>query len=247
VAGLVSEDGRLALVDLFPREELSPSEVVTVVRDLRAHGPRLAGVAGTRLRVGGLPAFNADYQDVLGARFGQVVALVVGGILVALFAGFRSVLVPIKAVGLNLLSVGAAFGAVVVVFQQGHGAAWLGVTEPLDEVFSSLPVIVFCIVFGLSMDYEVFLMSRVLEARRAGHSDREAIVLALGSTGQVITSAAAVMLAVFAAFSLGEVLLTQMLGFALAVAVLLDATVVRMVVGPALLQLAGRYNWWPGR
>lgn len=247
VAGLVSEDGRLALVDLFPREELSPSEVVTVVRTLRASGPRLTGVAGSRLLVGGLPAFNADYQDVLGTRFGQVVVLVVGGILVALLAGFRSVLVPIKAVGLNLLSVGAALGALAVVFQQGHGAAWFGVTEPLEEVFSSLPVIVFCIVFGLSMDYEVFLMSRVLEARRAGHPDREAIVLALGSTGQVITSAAGVMLAVFAAFSLGEVLLTQMLGFALAIAVLLDATVVRMVVGPALLQLAGRYNWWPGR
>jgi RND superfamily putative drug exporter len=120
------------------------------------------------------------------------------------------------------------------------------VTEPLGEVFSSLPVITFCIVFGLSMDYEVFLVSRVLEARRAGHADREAIVLALASTGQVITSAAAIMLAVFAAFTLGEFLLTQMLGFTLAVAVLLDATVVRMVVGPALLQLAGRYNWWPG-
>ena len=246
VSGLVSEDGRLALLDVLPIEELSPSEVVTLVRELRAHGASFSGIPGSRLLAGGLPAFNADYQEVLGGRLGQVVALVIGGILMALLVGFRSVLVPLKAVGLNLLSVGAAFGALTLVFQQGHGAAWFGVTEPLGEVFSSLPLITFCIVFGLSMDYEVFLVSRVLEARRAGHADREAIVLALESTGQVITSAAAIMLAVFAAFTLGEFLLTQMLGFTLAVAVLLDATVVRMVVGPALLQLAGRYNWWPG-
>jgi len=109
-----------------------------------------------------------------------------------------------------------------------------------------LPVIVFCIVFGLSMDYEVFLMTRVLEARRAGLSDQEAIITALGTTGQVITRAAAIMLVVFAAFTMGDFLFIKMLGFALAVAVLLDATLVRMVIGPALLQLAGRWNWWPG-
>ena len=102
--------------------------------------------------------------------------------------------------------------------------------------------------FGLSLDDEVFLTTRVMEETRAGRDDRQAIVAALSSTGQVITSAAAIMLVVFAAFTLGDFLFMKMLGFALAVAVLLDATIVRMVIGPALLQLAGRWNWWlPGR
>jgi RND superfamily putative drug exporter len=156
------------------------------------------------------------------------------------------VLVPLKAVALNLLTVGAAFGALVLVFQEGHGARLFGVSEPLGAVFSSLPLIVFAIVFGLSMDYEVFLMNRVREATLEGADNRDAIVRGLATTGQVITSAASIMLVVFAAFMLGDLLLTKMLGFALAVAVLLDATIVRMVIGPALLQLAGRWNWWPG-
>jgi len=244
--GLISRDGRLALVELMPKESVAPNDVLALVRDLRRVGTSQLGVAGATLIVGGLPAFNADYQDAVAGRFWQIVALVVGGTMLALFIGFRSLLVPLKAVVLNLLSVGAAFGALTLVFQEGHGAHLLGVTEPLGAVFSSLPVVVFCIVFGLSMDYEVFLMTRVREYRNAGLSDHDAIVEALGCTGQVITNAAAIMLVVFAAFTLGDVLLTKLLGFALAVAVLLDATVVRMIVGPALLHLAGKWNWWPG-
>jgi RND superfamily putative drug exporter len=220
---------------------------VELVRGVRTTGAARSGVAGARVLVGGLPGFNADYQDAVAGRFREIVALVLGGTLIALFVGFRSILVPLKAVVLNLLSVAAAFGVLTLVFQEGHGARLLGVAEPLGAVFSSLPVIVFCIVFGLSMDYEVFLMTRVMEARRSGLADRDAIVEALGTTAQVITSAAAIMLVVFAAFTAGDFLLTKMLGFALAAAVLVDATVVRMVIGPALLQLAGRWNWWPGR
>jgi RND superfamily putative drug exporter len=242
--GLISRDGHFALIELMPKEAVAPDDVVALARELR--GTQL-DVPGATLVVGGLPAFNADYQDAVAGRFWQIVALVVGGTMLALFVGFRSLLVPLKAVVLNLLSVSAAFGALTLVFQEGHGARWLGVTEPLGAVFSSLPVVVFCIVFGLSMDYEVFLMTRVREARNAGLSDHDAIVEALGCTAQVITNAAAIMLVVFAAFTLGDVLLTKLLGFALAVAVFLDATVVRMIVGPALLQLAGQWNWWPGQ
>jgi len=246
--GLISRDGRLALIEVMPGESVAPDDVLAFVRELRARGggTRPLGIAGAAMSVGGLPAFNADYQDAVAGRFWQIVGLVVGGTMLALFIGFRSVLVPLKAVVLNLLSVGAAFGALKLVFQDGHGAHLLGVTEPLGAVFSSLPVVVFCIVFGLSMDYEVFLMTRIREARSAGMSDHEAIVEGLGSTAQVITNAAAIMLVVFAAFTLGDVLLTKLLGFALAVAVLLDATIVRIIVGPALLQLAGKWNWWPG-
>ena len=182
----------------------------------------------------------------MAGRFRRIVLLVVGGTFLTLVVGLRSVLVPLKAVLLNLLSVGAAFGALALVFQEGQGGRLFGVAEPLGAVFSSVPLVVFCIVFGLSMDYEVFLMTRVMEARRLGASDRDAIVEALGTTGPVITNAAAIMLVVFAAFTTGDFLMLKMLGFSLAIAVLVDATVVRIVIGPALLQLAGRWNWRPG-
>ena len=242
----VSADGRLATVDLLPRNDVEPDGLMALVRELRGSAAGTVGIAGARVLVGGLPAFNTDYTDAASGKFGKVALLVLGGTLLALFLGTGSILVPLKAVVLNLLSVGAAFGALALVFQEGLGSRFFGISEPLGAVFSTLPIIVFCIVFGLSMDYEVFLMTRVMEARRAGRNDREAIVEALGSTGQVITSAAAIMLVVFATFTLGDFLFMKMLGFALAVAVLLDATIVRVVIGPALLQLAGRWNWWPG-
>jgi putative drug exporter of the RND superfamily len=243
--GAASLDGSQVGFELIPVEYLAADDAAAFVRELRSTAAAGSGIAGATLMVGGLPAFNADYHDAVAGRFGRIVGLVVIGTMLALLAGFRSVLVPVKAIALNLLSVTAAFGAVTLVFQDGHGAWLLGVSEPVGSVFSSLPVVVFCIVFGLSMDYEIFLIARVREARRAGAGDRAAIVEALSRTGKVITNAAGVMLVVFAAFTLGDVLMTKMLGFALAVAVLLDATVVRMVVGPALLQLAGRWNWWP--
>jgi len=243
--GLVTPDGRLARLEILPSESATSEELDALVRELRSTGATHTGVPGARVLVGGGPAFNVDYHDAVAGRFRSMASVVVVTTLLALFAGFRSILVPVKAVLLNLLSVASAFGALTVVFQNGHGGRLFGVVEPVGAVYASIPVIVFCIVFGLSMDYEVFLMSRVMEARRRGRNDREAIVEALGTTGRVITSAAAIMLVVFAAFTLGDFLLIKMLGFALAVAVLLDATVVRMVIGPALLQLAGRWNWWP--
>lgn len=244
--GLVSRDGRLAMVELMPREGLTGDDLERLVRELRAAGPGATGLAGTVVRVGGLPAFNTDYRDAVVGRFAEIAGLVILGTLVALFAGTRSVLVPLKAMALNLLSVGAAFGALTLVFQDGWGSRFFGVAEPLGAVFSTLPVIVFCMVFGLSMDYEVFLVTRIMEGRRSGLDDRTAIVEGVASTGTVITNAAAIMLVVFGAFAMGQFLLIKLLGFTLAVAVLFDATVVRMVIGPALLQLAGRWNWWPG-
>jgi RND superfamily putative drug exporter len=242
-AGLVSEDGQLAAIEVIPHERITPDEMTALVRTLRTRDGTNDGV---RLLVGGLPAFNLDYADASAGRFPHIALAVVLGTLVALCMGTRSLLVPLKAAALNLLVVAAAFGAVTIVFQDGHGGSVFGVDEPLHAVFSTLPVIVFCVVYGLSMDYEVFLVSRVLEARRNGASDRDAIIDAVGSTAQLITGAAAIMLVVFLTFAMGDLLFTKMLGFALATAVLLDATVVRLMVGPALLQLAGRWNWWPG-
>jgi RND superfamily putative drug exporter len=137
-------------------------------------------------------------------------------------------------------------GVTVLVFQQGYGSEWLGVAQPLDGLFPAVPIIVFCVVFGLSMDYEVFLLSRVAEGVHKGMSNRDAIVHGLARTAGVIASAAMVMIVVFTGFALGDFLVIKILGFSLAVAILFDATLVRLAIGPALLQLGGRWNWWPG-
>jgi RND superfamily putative drug exporter len=203
-------------------------------------------VSGATLLVGGIPALNADYQTIVTDRFVPAMSLVVVGTLLALIGGFRSFFVAVKAIALNLLSVAASFGALVLVFQDGHGSALLGVPGGTGSVFPLVPIVAFAIVFGLSMDYEVFLVARVLEARRSGLSEVNAIPEGMARTAGLITSAAAIMIVVFAAFTFGDFLVVKMIGFTLAVAVLIDATLVRIVIGPALLRIAGDWNWWPG-
>jgi RND superfamily putative drug exporter len=244
---LEAGDGGATLFEVVPAASLTPRDQVSFAREVRTwKAPEATGLPGTTMLVGGRPAFEADYEDTLGRHFRLVIALVVGCTFLALFAGFRSLLVAVKAVILNLLSVGASFGVLVLVFQDGFGSRWLGLASPTGSVFPIIPVLVFSIVFGLSMDYEVILVARVAEARRGGLGESEAIAEGLARTGTVITSAAAIMIIVFAGFTLGEFLPIKMLGLALSVAVLVDAIAVRMVIGPALLRLAGRWNWWPG-
>ena len=243
----LSRDGRTALIEVLPATSVSLNDQVNWVRELRKTGAvTLSGVPGATLRIGGIPALTADYQTIVRDRFVSVIALVVVGTLVALLAGFRSLFAAAKAIALNLLSASASFGALVLVFQQGHGVRFFGVPEGTASIFPIVPIVAFAIVFGLSMDYEVFLVARVLEARRSGMSELEAIPEGLARTAGLITSAAAIMIVVFAAFTFGNFLVVKMLGFTLAVAVLIDATLVRIVIGPALLRLAGDWNWWPG-
>jgi len=221
-------DGQATLIELLPTATLSPNEQIRWVREVRSSEvAAITGVPGAVLRVGGIPALDADYGSVVKERLPSVVLYVVLGSLLALLIGLRSLFAAVKAILLNLLSVGASFGALVLVFQEGHGSKLFGLDGPTGSVYPIVPILSFAIVFGLSMDYEVFLVARVLEERRG------------------ITSAAAIMIAIFTAFTMGSFLVVQMLGFTLAVAVFIDATVVRMVVGPALLQLAGDWNWWP--
>jgi RND superfamily putative drug exporter len=243
----LSEDGRAALVEVLPKPSVSLRGQVNWVRELRKTGAAaLTGVPGATLRVGGIPALNADYQTIVEDRFPWVTALVVAGTLLALLGGFRSLFAAVKAIVLNALSVAASFGALVLVFQDGYGSSFLGVPRGTGSVFPLVPIVTFAIVFGLSMDYEVFLVARVLEARRNGLSERDAIPEGLARTAGLITSAAAIMIVVFAAFTFGDFLVVKMIGFTLAIAVLIDATLVRMVIGPALLRIAGDWNWWPG-
>jgi putative drug exporter of the RND superfamily len=243
----LSSDGRAALLEVLPAASVSLRDQVDWVRELRKTGAAsLTGVPGGTLLVGGIPALNADYQTIVEDRFGSVTAMVVVGTLLALLGGFRSLFAAVKAIALNLLSVAASFGALVLVFQDGHGSRLLGVPGGTGSVFPLVPIVAFAIVFGLSMDYEVFLVARVLEARRSGLSETEAIPEGMARTAGLITSAAAIMIVVFAAFTFGNFLVVKMIGFTLAVAVFIDATLVRIVIGPALLRIAGDWNWWPG-
>jgi RND superfamily putative drug exporter len=243
----LSSDGRAAFLQVVPKGSLSLRDQVNWVRELRRTGaPALTGAPGATLLVGGIPALNADYETIVRQRLPFVMGLVVGGTFLALLFGFRSVFVAVKAIVLNLVSVAAAFGALVLVFQDGYGSRFLGVPAGTGSIFPLVPIVAFAIVFGLSMDYEVFLVARVLEARRGGLSELEAIPEAMARTAGLITSAAAIMIVVFAAFTFGGFLVVKMIGFTLAVAVFIDATVVRIIIGPALLRLAGAWNWWPG-
>jgi RND superfamily putative drug exporter len=245
---LVSADGRAVLLALLPHKDLAAPDAVRLVREIRAANlETLTGIAGAHVDVGGLPGFNADYEDAIKSALGPVIVSIICATLLVLSLAFRSVLIPIKAVALNLLSVAAAYGAVAIVFQHGLGARLVGLPSPMHGGFPILPIVVFCIVFGLSMDYEVFLVARIADGRRAGLADGAALAEGLASTGRVISFAASIMVMIFGAFVFGDFVLIKILGFALGVAVFLDSTVIRMAVGPALIRLAGRWNWWPGR
>ncbi len=239
-------DGQATLIELLPTATLPPNEQIRWVREVRSCDVAgITGVPGAMLRVGGIAALDADYDSVVKAWLPSVVLGVVLGSLLALLIGLRSLFAAVKAILLNLLSVGASFGALVLVFQEGHGSKLFGLDGPTGTVYPIVPILSFAIVFGLSMDYEVFLVARVLEERRRGLCERSAVIEGLARTAGLITSAAAIMIAVFSAFTVGGFLVVQMLGFTLAVAVFIDATAVRMIVGPALLKLAGDWNWWP--
>jgi RND superfamily putative drug exporter len=240
------DDGLATLIEVLPIATLTPADQTRWLRELRsADIQKITGITGAKIRIGGIAAINADYDAVVRQRLPRVIAGVVMGSFAAVVLGLRSLFAAAKAILLNLVSVAASFGALVLVFQDGYGSSLLGVTGATRSVFPIIPILSFAIVFGLSMDYEVFLVSRVLEERRKGLPERAAVIEGMASTAGLITSAALIMIAVFSAFMLGNFLVIKMLGFTLAVAVLIDATVVRMVIGPALLQIAGDWNWWP--
>ena len=243
----LSADSRVTLLDVIPADTVSLTGLMDVVRRVRAVVARdVRGLAGAEILVAGFAASNVDTQQDLMKRFPETVALVLGITAIMLFVAFRSLLVPIKAVLLNLLSVGGAFGLTVLVFQHGYGGRLFGLEGPTQAIWAVVPVLVFAIVFGLSMDYEVFLLTRVKEVfDKTGRNDH-ATMEGLSATASTITSAALIMILVFGTFAFTRVLAVQLIGFGLAAAVLLDATLIRMVLVPAIMHIAGRWNWWPG-
>ncbi len=244
----LGRDDRVTLVDVILRDTTSLLTAMDVVRRARTltDSTGIRQLRDARVRVGGYVAASLDSQDDLLDRFPLLIGLVLAATAVMLAVAFRSVLVPLKAVLMNSLSVSATFGLIVLVFQHGYGATLFGLDGATEAIFVVIPVLVFAVVFGLSMDYEVFLLSRIKEAFDRTGRNTEATMEGLSATASVITSAALIMISVFGAFAFARVLAMQFLGFGLALAVLLDATVIRMVLVPAFMQLMGRWNWWPG-
>src|SRR5216110_1180973 len=243
----LSPDNRVTLLDVIPADTVSLTGLMDVVRRVRGIvGHSIRGLAGAEILVAGFAASNVDTQHQLMRQFPKTVGLVLGITAFMLFWAFRSLLVPVKAVLLNLLSVGGAFGLTVLVFQHGYGGRFFGLEGPTEAIWAVVPVLVFAIVFGLSMDYEVFLLTRVKEVfDKTGRNDH-ATMEGLSATASTITFAALIMIIVFGSFAFTRVLAVQFIGFGLAVAVLLDATLIRMVLVPAIMHIAGRWNWWPG-
>jgi RND superfamily putative drug exporter len=243
----LSLDNRTTLLDIIPADTVSLTGAMVLVRDVRARlAGDLRGLGDAELLVGGFAATGVDLQHDLLTRFPGVVALILGVTAIMLFIAFRSLLVPIKAVLLNCLSVLGAFGITVLVFQHGYGGSIFGLEGPTQAIFVVVPVLVFATVFGLSMDYEVFLLTRVKEVfDKTGRNDH-ATMEGLSATASTISFAALIMVIVFGVFAFSRVLAVQFIGFGLAVAVLLDATLIRMILVPAIMHIAGRWNWWPG-
>jgi RND superfamily putative drug exporter len=193
--------------------------------------------------VTGMTAGSKDFNDALRSHLPFVFAFVLGLAFVLLLVTFRSIVVPLKAIVLNLLSVGAAYGVLTYVFQDGHFQHLLGF-KPIGGITSWLPLFLFVILFGLSMDYHVFILSRIREAVDGGMRTEQAVRHGIKSTAGVVTSAAVVMVAVFAIFGSLSMIEFKQMGAGLAVAVLLDATLVRAVLLPAVMTLLGERNWY---
>jgi RND superfamily putative drug exporter len=224
---------------VYPASAPQDVETSDLVGELRGSVmPGLSADTGADFLVGGSTAAVEDYSDKVAERMPLFVLIVVGVSVLLLMLVFRSVLIPLKAAVLNLLSIGAALGAVTLVFQEGM----FGVEPGPVEAF--VPVMIFAIVFGLSMDYEVFLVSRIHEEWERTRDHALAVREGLAHTGSVITAAGAIMVAVFGAFMLSDDRMLQQFGLGLAVAIFVDAVIIRCLVVPAAMQLLGRRAWW---
>jgi len=240
----IEEGGGLVIASVPLNAEGSTEEASAAIDRLRdEYVPDAFGDASDRVLVGGLPAENRDYFALIGTWLPIVIAFVLALTFVLLTLAFRSIVVSLTAIAVNLLSVGAAYGLLVLVFQEGVGTDLFGFGQ-VDRIEAWVPVFLFSVLFGLSMDYQVFLLSRIRERYTSSGDTTEAIIFGVGSTARLITGAALIIIAVFAGFAAGELVAFQQMGFGVAIALLIDATVVRLVVIPAAMQLIGERNWY---
>jgi RND superfamily putative drug exporter len=244
---VLSPSGRTALLTAIPKSSPQAEATTTLVHPLRDSVlPKATSGSGATALVTGSTAVFIDLSARIASRIPVFIAGVVGLSFLLLLVVFRSVLVPLQAAVMNILSIGAAYGVVVAVFQWGWAKGLFGLQSTVPIV-SFVPMMMFAILFGLSMDYEVFLMSRVREKWVATGDNRASVVGGLASTARVITSAAIIMVSVFLSFLLVDDPTVKMIGLGLASAVFVDATVIRMVLVPATMALLGRANWWVPR
>ena len=240
-----SDDGTVAKIDApSPGSGTDPASV-TALNEMRDDiiPATVGGVDGTTVNVTGDAAGSADFSSNLKSRLPLIFAFVFGLAFLLLLVTFRSIVIPITAIVLNLLSVGAAYGVLVLVFQNGNGESLLGFTSN-GGVTNWLPLFLFVVLFGLSMDYHVFILSRIKELYDRGMSTDEAVKQGISTTAGTVTSAAIVMVGVFAVFITLSFIDFKELGLGLAAAVLIDATVIRGVLLPAAMKLLGDWNWY---
>ncbi|MCC3332130.1 MMPL family transporter [Nocardia abscessus] len=236
----LTNDGRI-LLNVVPKVAIDSGEAIALVRHIR--DDLAEDMPNTQVLVGGATAAFVDLSDETTQKLPWVIMLVLGMSLLFLLVIFRSIAVPVKAVLMNLLATAAATGLTVAVFQWGYGAGLLGFTSPgFLQVY--IPITVFVLLFGLSMDYEVFLIRRIQEAWEDSHDTDSAIAVGIEHTARPITAAAAIMVAVFGSFLIAPVPELKQFGFSLAIAITIDATLVRLVLVPALIKLFGDWNWW---
>jgi RND superfamily putative drug exporter len=240
----LNPDGTTAVIRVLPKSSPQAAATSDLVSRLRAHTiPAAVGDSGVQVHIGGSTAAFIDISDRIASRLPWFIGAVIGLSFLLLMVVFRSVLVPLKAAVMNVLSIGAAYGVIVAVFQWGWFRGLFGVEQSLPIV-SFIPMMMFAILFGLSMDYEVFLLSRVREEWLRSGDARASVPTGLAATARVITSAALIMICVFLSFVLVDEPTVKMMGLGLATAVFVDATIIRMVLVPATMELLGDANWW---
>jgi len=245
-----SKDGTAIEVDAYFRGDPSSDAAFQAIRNLRDQivPSAFQGVSGVQVLVGGNPAFFTDFLDTVGTYQWIVLVFVLGLSFVLLTVVFRSIVLPLKAIIMNLLSVGAAYGALTLVFQKGVGIGFFNALgfqfQKTPAIEAWLPLFLFSVLFGLSMDYHVFLLSRIREEYDKTHNNTESVAYGLRTTAGIITGAALIMVAVFGGFAAGRLGPLQQMGFGLAVAVFMDATIVRTLLVPAAMRLLGDVNWY---
>jgi RND superfamily putative drug exporter len=238
------------MVSVYFQGDPSDNAAFEGIRDLRSEivPQAFEGVDGVEVLVGGNTAFFTDFLDVANRYQWIVLAFVLGLSFILLTVVFRSIVLPVKAILMNLLSVGAAYGAVTLVFQEGVGIGFFNAIgfqfQQTEAIEAWLPLFLFSVLFGLSMDYHVFLLSRIREEYDKTHDNTEAVAYGVRTTAGIITGAALIMVAVFTGFAAGRLGPLQQMGFGLAVAVFMDATIVRTLLVPAGMRLLGDLNWY---
>ncbi len=236
--------GDLALISVPVTGESASDDATTAVRNVRdTYVPAAFTGVDARVYATGAPALNVDFCDITDRFTPIVFGIVLGLSFIMLTVVFRSIVIPIKAILMNLLSVGAAYGLLVLVFQKGVAADFLGFYQS-DVIDAWIPLFLFSVLFGLSMDYHVFLLSRIRERYDQTQDNAGSVAYGLRSTGKIITGAALIMVAVFGGFAMGDMVMCQQVGFGLGVAVFLDATIIRSILVPASMRLLGDWNWY---